>query len=156
MTGIDVSPHAVAAARERGLNARFLEGDLRALPDLGPFDGVVSWGNSFGYLTPPETVRSLAAFRRLVKPGGRLVLESSTVAESLLAAGIDTHREIEFGGVTMKSTNTYRATESRLESEYVFEATTAPWSTAARRTTSTRPARWCGCCAPPGSSTSSC
>ena len=57
-----------------------------------------------------------------MKPGGRLVLESSTVAESLLAAGIDAHREIEFGGVTMKSTNRYRASESRMESEYVFEA----------------------------------
>ena len=77
VTGIDVSPDALERARARGLEARFVEGDLRALPDLGPFDGVVSWGNSFGYVTPPETVRSLAAFRRLVKPGGRLVLESS-------------------------------------------------------------------------------
>ena len=56
VTGIDVSPHALELARARGLEARFVEGDLRALPDLGPFDGVVSWGNSFGYLTPPETV----------------------------------------------------------------------------------------------------
>ena len=99
-----------------------MEGDLRALPDLGPFDGVVSWGNSFGYVTPPETVRSLAAFRRLVKPGGRLVLESGTVAESLLVAGISEHREIEFGGVKMTSTNHYRVSESRMESEYVFES----------------------------------
>ncbi len=122
VTGIDVSPDAIELARARGLDARFVEGDLRALPDLGPFDGVVSWGNSFGYLTPPETVRSLAAFRRLVKPGGRLVLESATVAESLLVAGISEHREIEFGGVKMTSTNRYRASESRLESEYVFES----------------------------------
>ena len=122
VTGVDVSPHALDLARARGLEARFVEGDLRALPDLGPFDGVVSWGNSFGYVTPPETVRSLAAFRRLVKPGGRLVLESATVAESLLVAGISEHREIEFGGVKMTSTNHYRASESRLESEYVFES----------------------------------
>ena len=122
VTGVDVSPHAIELARARELDARFVEGDLRALPDLGPFDGVVSWGNSFGYLTPPETVRSLAGFRRLVKPGGRLVLESSTVAESLLTAGISEHREIEFGGVKMTSTNRYRASESRMESEYVFES----------------------------------
>ncbi len=122
VTGIDVSPDGLERARARGLEARFVEGDLRALPDLGPFDGVVSWGNSFGYVTPPETVRSLAAFRRLVKPGGRLVLESATVAESLLVAGISEHREIEFGGVKMTSTNHYRVSESRLESEYVFES----------------------------------
>ncbi len=121
VTGVDVSPYALERARARGLRARFVEGDLRALPDIGPFDGVVSWGNSFGYVTPPETVRSLAAFRRLVKPGGRLVIESATIAESLLVAGISEHREIEFGGVKMTSTNHYRASESRLESEYVFE-----------------------------------
>ncbi len=122
VTGIDVSPHAVEAARARGLEARFMVGDLRALPDLGPFDGVVSWGNSFGYVTPPETVQSLTAFRRLVKPGGRLVIESATIAESLLVGGISEHRELEVGGVKMTSTNRYRASESRLESEYVFES----------------------------------
>jgi SAM-dependent methyltransferase len=120
VTGIDVSPQAVEMARARGICA--LEGDLRALPELGPFDGVVSWGNSFGYVTPPETVRSLAAFRRLVRPGGRLVLESATIAESLLVAGISDDRELEIGGVKMTSTNHYRVSESRLESEYVFES----------------------------------
>jgi SAM-dependent methyltransferase len=121
VTGVDVSPEAVALARATGANARFLEGDLRALPD-GPFDAVLSWGNSFGYLTPAETARSLAEFRRVLKPGGTLVLESMTVAESMLPRGIEPSREWEFGGVTMKATNRYRASESRLESEYVFEA----------------------------------
>jgi SAM-dependent methyltransferase len=121
VTGVDVSAEAVGRARATGAHARFLEGDLRALPD-GPFDGVLSWGNSFGYLTPAETVRSLAEFRRVLRPGGRLVLESMTVAEAILPAGIDASRELEFGGVTMRATNTYRAAESRLESEYEFEA----------------------------------
>jgi len=121
VTGVDVSPEAVAMARARGANARFMQGDLRALPD-GPFDGVLSWGNSFGYLTPADTARSLAEFRRVLKPGGRLVLESMTVAESMLPRGIEASREWEFGGVTMKATNHYRASESRLESDYVFEA----------------------------------
>src|SRR5215204_4779847 len=58
VTGVDVSVEAVAMARARGLGARFVEGDLRALPVDGPFDGVVSWGNSFGYVTPADTVRS--------------------------------------------------------------------------------------------------
>ena len=29
-----------------------MQGDLRALPDLGAFDAVLSWGNSFGYTDP--------------------------------------------------------------------------------------------------------
>ena len=47
-----------------------MQGDLRALPDdIGPFDAAISWGNSFGYVTPEDTQRSLAGLRRLVRPG---------------------------------------------------------------------------------------
>ena len=35
VTGIDVSPDALELARARGLEARFVEGDLRALPTSG-------------------------------------------------------------------------------------------------------------------------
>jgi SAM-dependent methyltransferase len=99
----------------------FSFGDLRALPDVGPFDAVVSWGNSFGYLTPADTVRSLAGMHRALRPGGRLLLESGTVAESLLVGPIKPRSEHEFGGVRMTKENHYRAAESRLETEYVFE-----------------------------------
>lgn len=92
MTGIDLAAgeveHARRVARRARVRARFLAGDLRELPDLGRFDAVLSWGNSFGYLTPDDTVRSLAGMRRALRSGGRLVLESLTVAESLLVAGI--------------------------------------------------------------------
>ncbi len=109
------------AAAEAGVKARFVPGDLRGLPDVGPVDAILSWGNSFGYLVPTETARSLAGMHRLLRPEGRLVLESLTVAESLLANGVTERAEREFGGVRMTSVNTYRASESRLESDYVFE-----------------------------------
>ena len=109
------------AAAEAGVEARFVPGDLRDLPDVGPVDAILSWGNSFGYLVPTETARSLAGMHRLLRPEGRLVLESLTVAESLLANGVTERAEREFGGVRMTSVNTYRASESRLESDYVFE-----------------------------------
>ena len=80
----------------------------------------MSWGNSFGYLPPRDTVRSLAAMHGLLRPGGRLVLESMTVAESLLPGGIAPTSEIEFGGIRMARTNRYDAAESRLETEYVL------------------------------------
>jgi hypothetical protein len=48
---------------------------------VGRVDAVVSWGNSFGYLVPAETARSLAQMHAALRPGGRLVLESVTVAE---------------------------------------------------------------------------
>ena len=123
--GVDVAAGEVERARrtaaESGVPARFLVGDLRALPDVGPVDAVVSWGNSFGYLTPADTARSLAGMHRVLRPGGRLVLESLTVAESLLAGGVKPSAEYEFGGVRMTSENRYRAAESRLETDYVLE-----------------------------------
>ena len=109
------------AAVEAGVEARFVAGDLRELPDVGPVDGIVSWGNSFGYLIPADTARSLARMHRLLSSKGRLVLESLTVAESLLTAGIKPWAEREFGGVRMTSHNRYRPSESRLETDYVFE-----------------------------------
>ena len=125
VVGVDLAAgeldRARRAAAEAGAPARFVAGDLRALPDVGPVDGIVSWGNSFGYLLPADTARSLTGMHRALRPGGRLVLESLTVAESLLVAGVKPDGSWEFGGVRMTATNRYRAQESRLESEYVFE-----------------------------------
>jgi SAM-dependent methyltransferase len=118
VTGVDISPTALAEAGD--LNV--LQGDLRDLPELGPFDGAVCWGNSFGYLTPADTKRSLAGFRRVIRPGGTLVLESRVLAETLLPRGVGGHSELTFGGVTMRTTPTYAVRESRLELTYVFEA----------------------------------
>jgi SAM-dependent methyltransferase len=125
--GIDIAEGEVerarAATREAGLPARFLVGDLRALPQVEPADVVLSWGNSFGYGTPADTARSLAGLRRALRPGGRLVLESLTVAESLLVGGLEPTAEHEFDGVRMSMRNVYRAAESRLESDLRFEDT---------------------------------
>jgi SAM-dependent methyltransferase len=120
--GIDLAAGAIERARARGGTARFLVGDLAALPDVGEVDAVVSWGNSFGYLTPEDTARSLGGMRRALAPGGRLVLESATVAESFLAGGLTGGGSWEAGGVRMTTTDHYDPLTSRLESEAVLEA----------------------------------
>jgi SAM-dependent methyltransferase len=124
-TGVDIIAeeveHARRAAHAAGVEARFAVGDLRALPDVGPVDAVVSWGNSFGYMTPEDNARSLTEMRRVLRPGGRLVLESGTTAESLLVGGIRPRTEHEFGGIRMTSTRRYDVAESRLEADLVFE-----------------------------------
>ena len=103
------------------MEARFEVGDLRALPDVGRVDALVSWGNAFGYLVPAETARSLASMRAALRPGGRLVLESMTIAESFLVGGVKPSDEWEYGGIRLSATNHYRVSESRLESEFTFE-----------------------------------
>jgi SAM-dependent methyltransferase len=123
--GVDIAAEELERARRAaaraGAPARFAVGDLRRLPDLGRFDAVLTWGNSFGYLPPRDTARSLEAMRHSLRPGGRLVLESLTVAESLLVGGVQERAEYEFGGVRMVAANRYRPSESRLESDFTFE-----------------------------------
>ena len=101
--------------------SRFVQGDLRALPDgLGTFDAVLSWGNSFGYTTPEDTQRSLRGFKAALRPQGRLILESLTVAEGFLTSAFSPTASYTFGGITMAATNTYNPLRSRLESDWVF------------------------------------
>ena len=121
--GVDIIAAEVEQARRNaaGTTARFAVGDLRALPDVGRVDALVSWGNAFGYLVPEETARSLASMRAALRPGGRLVLESLTIAESFLVAGFKPSTEWEYGGIRLSATNHYRVSESRLESDFTFE-----------------------------------
>jgi SAM-dependent methyltransferase len=125
VTGIDISQEEVDEARrvaaERGVSACFEQGDLRALPQRS-FDAVVCWGNSFGYLPHEGTVEHLASTRSALRTGGKLVLESMTVAESLLPE-FRAELEYEAGGVTMRARHEYDARQSRLLGDFEFSHT---------------------------------
>jgi SAM-dependent methyltransferase len=74
-TGVDLAPRALAAAerkaRERGLTARFLRHDARALADLGQrFDTVLDCG-LFHIFTGSERTAYVAGLRAVLSPGGR-------------------------------------------------------------------------------------
>lgn len=72
--GVDLSPEMVALARRENPGVRFEVGDLRAL-DLtdGALAGLVSWF-SFIHVPPAELDTVWAEFRRVLAPGGPLVL----------------------------------------------------------------------------------
>lgn len=75
--------------------------DMRTLPVTGGFDGAYCMGNSFGYFDVTGVEAFLAEVGRVVRPGGRFVLESASVREALvpsLAASTD-H---DFGGVRVR------------------------------------------------------
>ena len=122
VTGIDISDEEVQEARrvaaERGVAVCFEEGDIRELPERD-FDAVVHWGNSFGYLPHEGTVEHLASTRRSLRSGGKLLLESMTVAESLLPQ-FRSELEYEAGGVTMRARHEYDVRWGRLLGEFEF------------------------------------
>ncbi len=127
VTAVDIAPDEVAeaarAARERGVPLTTATADLRALPhDLGPFDGAVMWGNSFGYGVPADTAAILANLAAVLRPGGRLVVDTGAAAESILPGGPQEAFTYEAGGVRMDVAQRYRLEESRLEADMTFTA----------------------------------
>jgi SAM-dependent methyltransferase len=76
VVGVDASTRFLEIAREAGADADYRLGDLRQLPVEGPFDAVISWFTSFGYFDDDENRRVLAEYRRVLRPGGRLLLET--------------------------------------------------------------------------------
>lgn len=71
--GIDADEAVVAEARAAGLDARV--GDMRELDGIGEFDALVNMWASFGFFGPDENTAVLAGFARMVRPGGRIVLD---------------------------------------------------------------------------------
>ncbi|MGH7686804.1 MAG: class I SAM-dependent methyltransferase [Candidatus Dormibacteria bacterium] len=81
MTGLDASSlfldTARADAASYGMAVTYVEGDMRSLPWTGPqFDGVVCWFTSFGYFDDEDNRSVLTEFRRVLRPAGKLVLET--------------------------------------------------------------------------------
>lgn len=78
-TGLDYSGDMLAAARRSGLpETSLVQGDIRRppFPDES-FDAVASLFTAFGFFDDPaEDLTALKAFRRSLRPGGWLILET--------------------------------------------------------------------------------
>ena len=79
VVGLDSNSDFLALARrdaaDAGVHVEYVQGDLRELPWSGRFDAVLNWYTSFGYFDDEGNSRVLSAYRRALKPGGRLLLE---------------------------------------------------------------------------------
>jgi SAM-dependent methyltransferase len=83
VVGVDLSAVAVAAAAQRNPGPCYLRADLRCLPLRSwSFDASLDRG-CFHYLAPDERPRYAAELRRVLRPGGKLLLRAS-----LRAAGV--------------------------------------------------------------------
>ena len=88
VTGVDLAPRLVEVARgraaEEGLPITFTTGDAQALPfEDDAFDVVLS---VFGVIFAPDAAAAAAELRRVLKPGGRLVLACWKVGGAVEAA----------------------------------------------------------------------
>lgn len=73
-TGIDPLPEAIAAAKARGLAARFHEGQAEALPhDIGTFDAAI-FVNALHHVATAAMQDALRAALSVLRPNGVLVV----------------------------------------------------------------------------------
>jgi ubiquinone/menaquinone biosynthesis C-methylase UbiE len=88
VTGLDATPLFLDRARARaaavGLSIEFVQGDMRSPPwPDHSFDHVISWFTSFGYFEDAENRLVLQEARRVLRPGGKLLIENNNLAELL-------------------------------------------------------------------------
>lgn len=80
VVGVDRSESLLAEARRRAGGERWPDlkrADYRQLPFAdGSFDAAVNLFTSLGYLGDEEDIKVLAEIRRVLRPGGRLVVET--------------------------------------------------------------------------------
>lgn len=120
VTGVDLSEDCLAAARKSAPELDWCSGDMRSLElEAGAFDGAFCFGNSFGYLDHEGAAAFLRRVAPALKPGAKFVIDTGTVAESILPSLIKTrwHRADD---IFMLSENRYVAQESRLDIDYTF------------------------------------
>jgi SAM-dependent methyltransferase len=87
VTGLDATPlfleRARADAEARGVDVRYVEGDMRELPWTEQFDRVVNWFTAFGYFDDDQNRHVLRDVHRALRPGGRVAIENNNLPELL-------------------------------------------------------------------------
>jgi SAM-dependent methyltransferase len=130
LTGVDQAEEILdparrsAAARlgDRASEITWHRGDMRDLRDVpghGGFTGAFNCGNSFGYFGDPGDRAALEAVFDALAPGGRFVLESLLVAETVLPH-METRDWRLFGEAFLLMEPDYDPLRSELETTYTF------------------------------------
>jgi ubiquinone/menaquinone biosynthesis C-methylase UbiE len=119
MTGVDISSGFIEEARGKAPEIEWIHGDMRKLPWTRRFDAAYCWGNSFAYFDHDNCQQFLGSIAAVLKPGGRFILESGAVSESILPV-LKPERTLRIGDLDFHSTNTYDAVDGRMDITYTF------------------------------------
>jgi SAM-dependent methyltransferase len=123
VTGIDISAYSLDLARrdaaEAGAIVDFREGDMLDLGYLPEVDAALTLGNSLGYLDHAGTCRFVQTVAAALRQGGRWLIDTGAVAESILPT-LKPALDFESGGIQVHIANNYLAAESCLETTFEF------------------------------------
>jgi SAM-dependent methyltransferase len=130
LTSLDISVDAVTRLKEvASKEALTLDVQLQDMSHIsldGEFDGAICFGNSFGYLPHASTRNYLRKLHSLLRGGGRFIVDTGMIAESILA---DTKPEAtyEMGGYSFDVRNEYDPLTSRMNVHTVLREGTNVW-----------------------------
>ena len=123
LVGVDIAEEFLAAARaaakERNLTMDIEQADVRSLSFKEEFDAAICWGNSFGYFDEAGNAGLLKSLAQALKPGGRLVLDASSNAESRLP-NFQQHEWSKIGDILFLEENEYDHAQGRMITHYTF------------------------------------
>lgn len=77
VTGVDGAAALIETARARFPDQTWITADMRNLPPIGRFHGLIAW-HSFFHLTPDDQRPMFERFNRLCHPGAALMFTSGT------------------------------------------------------------------------------
>ena len=85
VTGLDFSEVFLRRARAEAATAEFVSGDMRRLPPEwdAQFARVISWSTAFGYFDDATNRAVLAGMARVLRPGGRLIMDVDNLVSFL-------------------------------------------------------------------------
>ena len=128
LTGVDISSQYItelqAVARKNKLPLVAVEADFLTMPigDLAatlPFDGAYCLGNSFSFFPRADMLAFLTRIVDLLKPGGRFLVHSAMVAESVLPDYQERNWQ-PIGDILFLVENEYVPMESRIDSHLTY------------------------------------
>ena len=129
VTGVDISQEFVNEARalKRSLDPSahadgtdFIRGDMREIEDQPIYDGAYCFGNSFAFMEHADMEKFLRGVAQALKPGARFIVETAMAAESVLP-DFEEQTSHKIGDISVTIKERYRAEESCIDSEYIFE-----------------------------------
>jgi cyclopropane fatty-acyl-phospholipid synthase-like methyltransferase len=117
--GTDVARASRACTGETPV-PQFILSDMRSIESKNLYDAVFCFGNSFGFMEYPDMEKFLSGVARVLKPGARFIVNTGMAAESVLP-DFEEQSCHEVGDMSIEIKERYNATESCVDSEYVFE-----------------------------------